>query len=371
MAHAYTPGLRVSAKTLITKQRMLPLVGEVTVSEGETVTSTKVVAQTHLPGNVQLLNIAHRLGIEPAEVKSRLLVKAGDPITKGQVLAENVGFFGLIRTQVTATADGTIESFSSVTGQLLLREPPKPLEVNSYIAGRVTKIFPGEGVEIMTEGAFIQGILGLGSERHGKIKNLAKTPDYELRPEDIDESCAGCVIIGGGSAPLETYRRAEEVGAEGLVLGSFHDDDLSAILGYDLGIAITGGEKLKTTLILTEGFGDLTMAHKTYELLNSLEGREASISGATQIRAGVIRPEIIVTHHETTGIEKPASTETAIGARVRIIRQPHFGTIATIAALPSEPAVVESGATVRIMQVTLPDGTTHTLPRANVELIEE
>ena len=375
MAHAYTPGLRVSEQAIITKQRMLPILGQVTVKRGDIVSATQVVAVTHLPGNVQLINIAHQLGIEPSEVHGRLRVKIGDNVSEGQVLAENVGLFGLIRTQVTSKSSGTIESISAVTGQLILREPPKPLEVNSYITGIVTKVYDMEGVEIMTEGALIQGIIGVGGERHGRIKNLAHSPDAELKPGDIGEDCAGCVIIGGRRASLETYRRAEAVGASGLVVGSFNDSDLGAILGYDLGIAITGGENhLKTTLIMTEGFGDLTMAQRTYELLASLEGKEASISGATQIRAGVIRPEIIVANTDDTEIDESKSnstTETAIGAKVRIIRQPFFGEIATIAALPSEPQVVESGAVVRVMEVTLANGNKHVLPRANVELIEE
>lgn len=372
MAHAYTPGLRVSAHASIVKLRMLPVLGEVLVKEGELVTATQVVARAFLPGNVQLVNIAHHLGVEPADAVDRLCVKVGEVVAKDQVLAENVGFFGLVRTQVRASAVGTVESVSKVTGQLILREEPKPLEVNAYIAGRVTRVIPHEGVEITTEGAFVQGIIGVGGERQGIIKNLVSGDYEELKIERIDESCRGCVLIGGRRASLECYRKAESVGAAGLVIGSFNDVDLGSILGYDLGIAITGGEEhVKTSLILTEGFGDLEMAGRTYMLLSSLVGCEASISGATQIRAGVIRPEIIVGRPKEGEAPKMLGTETAVGARVRIIRQPYFGAIATISDLPSEPQVVESGAVVRVMQVTMSDGTEHILPRANVELIEE
>lgn len=372
MAHAYTPGLRVSEHAGIAKLRMLPVLGEVTVKEGDSVHATQVVAVAYLPGNVQLVNIAHHLGVEPSEAVDRLRVKVGDQVKKGQVLAENVGLFGLVRTTVQANSDGTIENVSRVTGQLILREPQKPLEVNAYISGKITRVIPNEGVEITTEGAFVQGIIGVGGERQGIIKNLVKKPTDEIDVNMIDESCRGCVLIGGRRASLACYRKAESVGAAGLVVGSFNDVDLGEILGYDLGIAITGGEAhLTTSLILTEGFGDLAMAGRTYELLSGLEGCEASISGATQIRAGVIRPEIIVGRTNLITSPKTMSTETTVGAKVRIIRQPYFGDIATISALPHEPQVVESGAVVRVMEVTLPNGTKHILPRANVELIEE
>lgn len=374
MAHAYTPGLRVAERAVIRKKRMLPIRGTVTANKGDLLEARQVVARTELPGNVQLVNIAYHLGVEPVDAALRMKVGVGDTVRKGQIIAENVGLFGLFRTQVESPADGTVESMSKVTGQMLLREPPRPLEVNAYIAGTVTEVFEGEGVEVTTEGTFIQGILGVGGERHGTIHMVAQTPDMILAADAIGPECAGKVIIGGRRTDLAAYRRAEEVGAVGLVVGSFSDSDLGRILGYDLGIAITGGEEhLGTTLILTEGFGDLAMARRTFELLGKLEGTEASICGATQIRAGVIRPEIIVSHARPGQARTHTgdTTETRIGVRVRIIRQPHFGVIASILSLPSESVTIESGAVVRVMEVELPDGSVHVLPRANVELIEE
>ena len=59
-------------------------------------------------------------------------------------------------------------------------------------------------------------------------------------------------------------------------------------------MAITGDENVNTTLIVTEGFGEIAMANRTFELLSKCEGKIASISGRTQIRAGVMRPEVII-----------------------------------------------------------------------------
>ncbi|PKO18854.1 hypothetical protein CVU37_05640 [candidate division BRC1 bacterium HGW-BRC1-1] len=372
MAHAYTPGLVVSERTLVVKRRLLPIRGEVKVALGDKVDAKQVVARTELPGNVQLVNVAHHLGIEPADVADRMKVQVGHKVSRGDTIAENVGLFGLFRSHVSAPCDCMLETISKVTGQVLLREPPQPLEVFAYISGEVTEVIEAEGVDISTVGTFIQGIIGVGGEKQGIIRVIARDPDHKLRAEEIDESCAGMVVVGGRCADLAAYRRCEEVGAVGLVVGSFDDSDLGAILGYDLGIAITGGENIGTSLIMTEGFGDLTMAARTFELLGKLDGRTASINGATQIRAGVIRPEIIVSSDVPASSAQPVQgTATAIGARVRIIRQPHFGQIARITDLPSDPVTIESGAVVRVMTVELPGGTQHTLPRANVELIEE
>ena len=42
------------------------------------------------------------------------------------------------------------------------------------------------------------------------------------------------------------------------------------------------------------GPSQIAMARRTFDILRDCHGQEASVSGATQIRAGVQRPEIIV-----------------------------------------------------------------------------
>ena len=60
-----------------------------------------------------------------------------------------------------------------------------------------------------------------------------------------------------------------------------------------------------------------------------------------------------------------------IGSLLRVIREPYFGAIGAVAELPPELTALESEARVRVVNVKLRDGRVVTLPRANVELIEE
>jgi hypothetical protein len=165
-----------------------------------------------------------------------------------------------------------------------------------------------------------------------------------------------------------------EAGAAGLIAAGMRDHDLRELLGYDLGVAITGTEEIGLTVILTEGFGRIGMAGKTFEVLREREGDEASVSGATQIRAGVLRPEIIVpVRADGTDAGGPvrSSEGMRVGDPIRVIRQPYFGRIGTVAGLPSELRSVESETRVRVLEVRLEDGTVAVVPRANVEIIEE
>ena len=185
------------------------------------------------------------------------------------------------------------------------------------------------------------------------------------------------MVVGGARMTAAAIRRARDVGAVAVVAGGIDDQDLKEFLGYDLGVAITGSERTGLTLIVTEGFGDIAMAGRTYELLVGHAGKQASVNGATQIRAGVMRPEILVplgaaapAGAAAAGAADAESGVLALGTLVRIIRDPHFGIIGTVAALPEQPAVLGSGSRARVLEVALADGQRVTVPRANVELIE-
>ncbi|MEE2709800.1 MAG: hypothetical protein VYA69_09415, partial [Gemmatimonadota bacterium] len=80
MAHAYTPGLRVTARTVVRKTRRLPLSGDVVVSTGDRVGPGSVVAETHLPGNVHNVNVANSLGIAAGDIDECMLVNIGDRV---------------------------------------------------------------------------------------------------------------------------------------------------------------------------------------------------------------------------------------------------------------------------------------------------
>jgi hypothetical protein len=116
------------------------------------------------------------------------------------------------------------------------------------------------------------------------------------------------------------------------------------------------------------------MAERTFELLKKREGMEASISGATQIRAGVLRPEVIIPDKNALGPASGNTTEAiaglAAGTQVRVIRQPHFGQLGKVISLPSELVTLESGSKARVVEIEFPDGQLGLIPRANVELIE-
>jgi hypothetical protein len=109
-------------------------------------------------------------------------------------------------------------------------------------------------------------------------------------------------------------------------------------------------------------------------LLRDHAGDETSVNGATQIRAGVMRPEIIIPLASVPADQadhKFEEGQLVIGRTLRVIRDPWFGMIGEVSGLPAEPHVLGSGSKARVLEVKFPSGEMAIVPRANVELIEE
>ena len=373
MAHAYTPGLRVTERATVRKTRRLPILGEVLVEQGQKVTPETIVARTKIPGNPHTVNVANALGLEPEDIEHFMVKKLGDQVAKNDVLALYKAFFGLFKHYARSPVDGVVEHISIVTGQVTMREPPIPVQIDAYITGTVSEVLTREGVIVETFGAFIQGIFGVGGETQGQVKVVASKADEVLDADSITSADKGKVLVGGSLITAAALRKANDLGVAGLVAGGIIDKDLVEFLGYDIGVAITGHEDINSTVIITEGFGRMKMADKTFSLLKDLNGWTASINGATQIRAGVMRPEIIVPEFRSkhAAVAQGSLAEGMIpGTPIRVIREPYFGLLGEVVDLPPELQVIETEAHVRILRAKLADGRVVTIPRANVEIIE-
>ncbi|MCD6098351.1 hypothetical protein J7K18_05600 [bacterium] len=378
MGHIYTPGLKVTEFYRIRKKRLLPLKGKTLVQVGDMVGPDDIVAKADLPGRAEPVNVANLLGIPPAELPLFMKYKEGDAVEKGAIIAESKGFLGLFKTQIRSPLKGTIENISAVTGQVLVRSEPIPVEVKAYIRGKVVEVLPEEGAVIEAVGPFIQGIFGIGGERHGRITVVVSSPEEVLDESKIRPEHQGGVLVGGSMITASAMRKAEEYGVAGIVVGGIDDRDLRDFIGYDIGVAITGDEDVNTTLIISEGFGKMPIAERTFTLLRKYEGKDASVSGATQIRAGVIRPEVVipledVPEEKLKEIEKRSEElpVLSVGSLMRVIRVPYFGKIGKVVALPPELEKLESETSARVLEIEFLDGTRAIVPRANVEIIEE
>ena len=384
MGQAYTPGLLVTRSTEIVKIRELPLPGEVLVKPGDKVKATDVVLRAYRPGDLDIVRIADRLGVDPEDSIPGMRVKPGDRIERGDIVCEIKTFFGWFTSRVESPASGTVEFFTEGNAHLGIRGEPSPFEITAFIDGVVESAEPGKSVTLRNHGAVIQGIFGVGGERLGTIVVIRDMNDKVISEHDIvavGRKIDGAILIGGRTFSTAALRKAAELGAVAVVTGSIDSAGLSEFVGYQIGVSITGDEDGPLTLIVTEGFGSLAISERIIELALTIEGRPASVNGATQVRAGAMRPEILVPDPAAAdgktvrSADEPQTGQLSVGRRVRIIRVPNFGRFAQVVELPSEPEVIPTGASVRVVRLKLePEsgdktpGETVTVPRANVEL---
>jgi len=362
-------GLTINPSTLVRKTRRLPVKGKILVKQGDYVEGNDIIARADMPGFLEVLKVAEKLGIEPIELRDVLIAGEGENVKQGQVLAALKYFFGLFKSEYKSPADGNVEYVSNVTGHVGLRRKPKFVELKSHISGKIAEILSGEGAVVETRASLVQGIFGLGGERQGKIKVF--NTDF-IMPEAITEEFSGAVLVIRGNIDSTGLKKAVRIKVAGVVCGGIFGKDLNEFLGYEIGSAVTGLEDIGLTVIITEGFGEMKMSERTFKLFSSLNGKSASIDGTTQVRAGVIRPEIIVPIREPGKVsaqENESETKLEIGSNIRLIRSPYFGRTGIVTEMPAAPSIISTGSRLRVLVARLDSGEIVTVPRANAEII--
>ncbi len=316
-------------------------------------------------------DVAGEIRVRPEELMHHMIRGIGQEVKKTQIIAKKGDMQAFFTKTALAPISGVISAIDTKTGKVTISRPFKQVVVNAYLSGKVTSIIPERGCVIETPGVRLTGIFGIGRETFGKIRVLTERPDQSLEPEMVTPDCEGCIIVGGALATEESLRRALEVGVKGVITGTVNYYALIRSLGVKLGVGITGQEDIDLTLLLTEGFGRLAMRREVYETLKALEGHVASMSGATQIRAGALRPEVIVPFQGYAGEireEQAVDEDIKLGAMVRIVSEPFFGEVGRIVDIVREPRAIGTEAKVPVVSVELDGARRVTVPRANVEV---
>jgi hypothetical protein len=343
--------------TVIKRERLLPVRGEVLASMRARVEPIDIVARASLGGDLRVVDAGKSLSVKSKDLDKHLLKAVGDKVEEGEAIAARGGGLLPLRRVCRSPVAGRVVAIGS--GRVVLESRAEPFELHAHFRGTVVSVMPSLGVVIETVGAFVQGVWGAGGEAQGVLKMLAKDPKEKLVADALDVGCHGSIIVGGSSIDEEVLERAEQMQVRGIVVGS---------IGADLG---ERASDFPLPVIATEGMGQVPMASIIFELLRSNTGREASISGVTRLRWGTVRPEIIIPLHERGAKPSPQQLGGAleVGTQVRVIRQPYLGSVGQVVSLPSQPRAVDSEARLRGAEVELEEEGRVFVPYANLELI--
>ncbi len=354
----YPPEVQITPLTKVRRTRTLPVAGEILVHVGERVEPMQIVARTRLPGEFHVLPVARMLGVSVGQMKRALKVKLDEEVEKGQVIAKRGG---LLSNAVHAPMDGVVTAISG--GRVLIEGHPTLHEVRAYIPGTVIGVTEPYTVEVETVGAVVQGVWGVGGvlsdESLGVLKCLVKAPDEPLRARSIDPSCHGMILIGGMGFRGAVLERAQELGVRGIVVGGLPPEYLSQV------------RELPFPLVATEGIGSIPMSDAAFQLLATNDGREAVMSGWSQSRSPVTRPEVVIPlpGEAVPPMKRQPGSPLAVGDLVRVVRAPYIGAVGEVVALPEQARSLDIGGQVFGAEVDIGQDAPVFVPLANLEVL--
>ncbi|HIE39615.1 MAG TPA: hypothetical protein EYP77_11225, partial [Anaerolineae bacterium] len=315
----YPPQTVVSPLTLIRRERPLPAPGEILVREGERVDPVHVIGRARVPGEFRIVNIARSLNIPARAVRRYLKVKLNQEVKRGQVLAARGGLVG---QTCRSPIDGEVAAAGG--GRVIIKAPPREVEVRAGYYGTVARVVPDQGVIIQVSGTLIQGAWGNEQEGVGVLRTTVEKPEEALQGESVNGSCRGTILVGGSGLDREVLERALELQVRGIIVGGIPPELLEKVW------------ELPFPLIATEGIGAVPMSARIFQLLSTHDGREAVIDGRFRSRLKALRPEIIIPLPAEPGTDRLRFQDAPlqVGDRVRAVRAPHTGVTGTVLDLP-------------------------------------
>lgn len=347
------PVHHVIGLTLIVRERVLPISGNVTARIQQKVSPNDVIAETRWAREHVLLDVARLLNVSPNMADRLVKCHVDDELPANAEIATGKGLFA---KTVRVPRAGRVVAVGG--GQVLMEVGETKMELRAGIPGTVIQILPNKGVVIQTAGGLVQGVWGNGRIDSGVLVNLADTPDAILTPKRLDVSLRGSVILGGLVKDAEALEAAAELPARGLILSSIYPSLLPK------------AREMKYPILVTDGFGALPMNSAAYKLLSTSAKREVTVNAEFYDRYTGARPEVIIPLPISSDPPSPKEVEEfAPGLQVRMRRPPFMGMIGSIVSVKPGLTTLPSGLRASAAEVKLENGETVIAPLVNLEVV--
>ncbi len=337
----------------VRRERLLPVPGRVIARLDQKVSPLDVVAEAKFGQEHVLIDVARTLRASPEQTKEMIRCKPGETVNKNQVIAQTKN---LIPQSVRAPTSGRVLLIGG--GQVLLETGETTLELQAGIPGSVTRVIPERGVEISFSGALVQGVWGNGRVDTGVLLPLLNGPGDVLTSKQMDVSQRGSVVLSGYCNDLATLETAAELPVRGLILGG-----LSPVL-------LPQAAMMSYPIIILDGFTHRPINDSAFKLLTTNAKRDVTLNAEALDRYSGTRPEVFIPLPVTQEPPVPREVETfAPNQPVRLVRDPHAGSVGILLNVRSGLTVVPSGLRVPAGEVKLDSGEQVIVPLANLEVL--
>jgi len=232
------------------------------------------------------VNIAKELKITPKHIKGYLKKREGDFVETYEPLASRLerDFSKVIPSPAT----GVITAIDTEKGTVTIQYKNEPYRVFANVCGKVIDVEENLSATIQYKGSKLNGIIGFGGE---KTSGMLIINESHL---ENDAKYQDKILVCFEKISYDFLRDCSENDVAGVVAPSIDNKDIVEFLGEEIGVALTGNENIPFPIILTEGFGNFRMNAVFETFFKEQQHKKIYMNGHTQIRAGVVRPQMII-----------------------------------------------------------------------------
>jgi hypothetical protein len=349
----YAQMTQIHSLTLIHRNRLLPIPGEVNVRLGQQVNPMDVVAEAFIPSHHYLVDVGRVLGARSSSDAEKLISrKPGEVLEKNDIIAETGGMFSRV---IRTPGPGKVISISK--GRVLIETESEQIALKAGLAGKISQVIPDRGVTIETYGALIQGVWGNSKINFGPLVIDEASLGGELQTSALGVTARGTIILAGYCSSEDMLKMAATAEIGGLILGSL-SSNLTPV-----------AQILPFPVIVLEGFGELGLDELSLRILTTNAGREVSINAVKWNRLTGDRPEVYI---PLPSEGEPYKTETsfAVGQKVRVHSGIYAGRIGKIDQLLPGLTLLPSGLRASSARVKFDQKEGEVFPLANLDVVQ-
>ena len=331
------------------KQVRLSQPGTVLVRTGQEVKVGDVLAEAVTPEEFQVFDIVNHLKIHPSRLDQHLKRLNGEPVSKGDVIAQKPG---LITRIFRASRDGRIVSLRE--GRVTLAMGERKLQVTAPIAGTVVELIPGFGAVIGLTGSLIQGVWSNGLNASGSFFRLTfdfNDPAQRGQLPDLKEK----IVFSGAIITPERFRLLLVKKPAAIVLPSLMPGLVKEALS--IGVAVMS----------LNGFGDQEIDPVSLGLLEKLQEQEVFL-----LSDGIGQPAELIFPGDSGQNSALFDEEVSlgVGSLVRLLGEPYLGSTGRVVELPEKSERFASGLIAKVAVVERQDGALIRVPVTNLLLMD-
>lgn len=371
--------IRIQSEVVTHIKRHLPsATSKIQVSVGQEVVPTDILGEGQPATGFRTIHLARDLRVSLKRALSFLKREMGKTIYQGELLASREELLGLRKRFLLSPVDGIIDFYDQEKGNLRIKLLPKISKIASGVYGIVDHIDSNTGqVTIRTTATIIHGLFGSGKEREG-ILHVLDSAQTLVSSNQITEQMHGRILVGGAIVFLEALEKMINTNTFGIITGGINSKDYKAMVGGDWNFSQRHWSDVGLTLMVTEGFGAISMGEDIFSILTKFDNRFVILDGN---RSRLILPSgdqnsIINIRRVALPLDGRPEPEPEvsgfpleIGLNVRLIAGPYMGQQGKVEAIDRSPTKLPS----RIVTYLVTVGTSSQkirVPYLNLEIIE-